>query len=255
VKKLKSRIRLFLRYIDTFGLKGIIMFVEIVFGLSEKISIPDIKHPIIIRKDTTDKYVFRQIFIEKEYDIEFEDQPKLIIDAGANTGLASIFFANKYPEAIIIAIEPEYSNFKVLEGNTRKYKNIFCIQRALSNTADQSMEIVSEGLGEWGFITREIDSNTEENKKVVQSITVNEIFEKYDFNAIDIFKIDIEGAEKELFQNNYEEWLSITKNIIIEFHDRMKAGCRETFTNAIDKYDFSYFTKGENYIFVNNKTV
>jgi cephalosporin hydroxylase len=37
-----------------------------------------------------------QVFIKQEYDFIVEAHPKVIIDAGANIGLASIYFANKY---------------------------------------------------------------------------------------------------------------------------------------------------------------
>ena len=72
-------------------------------------------------------------------------------------------------------------------------------------------------------------------------------------DSIDIFKIDIEGSEKELFEMNYEYWLPKTKCLIVETHDRMKPGCSESVLNTIRKYDFEKIESGENIVFVNNR--
>jgi hypothetical protein len=56
---------------------------------------------------------------------------------------------------------------------------------------------------------------------------------------IDIFKLDIEGAEKELFSVNYERWLEKTNVIIIELHDRFRDGCTEELNNATNPFRFS----------------
>jgi len=58
-------------------------------------------------------------------------EPDVIVDAGANIGLASICFANKYANATIIAVEPEQSNFELLEENVAPYPNIVPVQAAL----------------------------------------------------------------------------------------------------------------------------
>ena len=56
-----------------------------------KISIPQIPHPIYLRNKTSDIPTFDQIFFKLEYDILLEWSPKVIIDAGANIGLAAVF--------------------------------------------------------------------------------------------------------------------------------------------------------------------
>ena len=69
---------------------------------------------------------------------------------------------------------------------------------------------------------------------------------------LDILKIDIEGAEHELFKNNYDTWLPNTRCLIIELHDRMRNRSSQNFFKAISKYDFSYSHQGENLVFINN---
>lgn len=69
---------------------------------------------------------------------------------------------------------------------------------------------------------------------------------------IDLLKLDVEGAEKEIFSVNYENWLPYTKVIMIELHDRFKHGCSKAFFSAVAKYDFSFSIRGENCILVNN---
>ncbi len=52
-----------------------------------------------------------------EFSLPQDFQPKLIIDAGANVGFASLWFLQRFPNTEIIAIEPESSNCEMLKKN------------------------------------------------------------------------------------------------------------------------------------------
>src|SRR5436309_569985 len=68
-----------------------------------------LKHTVFLRSNTSDHSAFWQIFIDKQYEYPIEFIPNTIIDCGANIGLTSVYYANKYPQATIIAVEPEAS--------------------------------------------------------------------------------------------------------------------------------------------------
>lgn len=203
--------------------------------------------PLVVRKDTSDLSVFHQIFVDKEYILPVKIHPKLIIDGGANCGYACLWYMLQYPQAKIIAIEPEQSNFEILEQNTKKYKNIERIQAGIWNK-NTYLKIVDRGYGKWGFMTEEVSENDAYDLK---AITIDKILKQSEHNTIDILKLDIEGAEKEVFSSNYEHWLKKVKILIIELHDRMKEGCSQTVYSAIKKFDFIEKRKGENIIFIN----
>jgi len=74
---------------------------------------------------------FYQIFIREEYEIEHERPVNVILDCGANIGLAAIYYIHKFPDAQIISIEPEESNCEMLEENTRLYPGIKPVKAAL----------------------------------------------------------------------------------------------------------------------------
>jgi hypothetical protein len=84
---------------------------------------PEVKEPIYLRVPSSDLDTFEQVFRNGEYDFRASN-PRFIIDAGANVGLASILFASRYPSARIIAIEPEQSNFDLLKENVAPYPSI-----------------------------------------------------------------------------------------------------------------------------------
>ncbi len=86
------------------------------------IKLPEIKYPIFIRAKSSDEFTFQQIFVKLEYNFATENYPENIIDAGSNTGLAAIYFANKYPDAKIFCFEPEASNFSILENPFRYWQ-------------------------------------------------------------------------------------------------------------------------------------
>ncbi len=229
----------------------------VVLQSQDKIHVYVSGHPdvIYLRGKSSDYPTFKQVFEAKEYEIDFNFTPKFIVDAGANIGLASIYFSQRFESCQILAIEPEASNIEMMHLNLKNYPNVNIAPFALHHTADDVLEIADPGIGNWGFITETSISSKVQKSVIakVKTISIDAILSKYNVDIIDILKIDIEGAEKSLFQKNYEKWLPRTRCIIVELHDRFYPGCKEVVMNAIEKYDFRYFEKGENVIFINNQ--
>src|SRR5262249_30747391 len=100
------------------------------------------------RAGTSDEPVMQQMFIQRDYDVSrlsragdlvgFYQQivtrgrVPLIIDAGANIGASTLYLADSWPDARVIAIEPDPVNMDMLCGNTGGLPNISCIQAALA---------------------------------------------------------------------------------------------------------------------------
>src|SRR5215469_5945413 len=82
-----------------------------------------IKHPLFVRLRTSDVEVYEDIILKKEYDYPTSFSPRTIVDVGANCGMTSVFYANRYPDATVVAVEPETSNYSALVRNTRAYAN------------------------------------------------------------------------------------------------------------------------------------
>ena len=205
-----------------------------------------LKHPIQLRIPSSDVPTYQQVFIDKEYAFHTEKAPEVIIDAGANIGLASVYFANQYPDAKIIAIEPEKSNFDLLKENTAPYPNITAIQAALWNR-NEEINLVDPGLGKWGFMTdgKNPSGNSPDNVcHAVKALTVDRIIEDYGLKRVNIRKVDIEGAEKEVFSDT-SAWIDSVDSIIVELHERMKPGCNRSFYVGSNGFDHEW-SQGEN---------
>jgi FkbM family methyltransferase len=202
--------------------------------------------PLIIRKNTTDVDVFRSIFIFNELKLPINIKPKFIIDAGAYTGLSSLYYSLKYPNAKIFAIEPENSNFETLEKHTKNNPNIFRINAGLWYK-DAFLKIVDRNTGKWGFTTEEV---SESENYDIKAVTIDTLLEQSGFDRVDILKLDIEGSEKELFSKNYNYWVDKINIIVIELHDKIKDGCSEVFYSAIDKNKWKEYKRGEKVILI-----
>lgn len=229
-----------------FGIGGLMVYLKFKFGRTSSLNLMGYEYPIRMRPTATDKTTFREIFLKREYDIALPPALKVqyIIDAGANIGFTSVFFANKYRGTTIISIEPDEENFTVLAENVRAYPGIKPLRTALWYKAD-TLNIIDAGLGKRGLMTE-----ASANGGGLTSVSIPEIIARYGLPRIDILKMDIEGSEKEVFSENYDSWLPVTNCVIIELHDRMKPGCSKAVFAALSKYDFEFSIKGENLVFV-----
>ncbi|MBP6385394.1 MAG: FkbM family methyltransferase [Pseudarcicella sp.] len=226
--------------------KGTLLFVKLKLNLTKQIQIQkNMKYPVYLRPNTSDKSIFELIFIDNEYKMFQDITPKTIIDAGANIGLSTVFFKNKFPNANVICIEPDASNFEVLAQNTKPYGNdITLIQKGLWNKITKTKISDKYNMGKWAMVIEEDLNNSADS---LDTITIDKIMEDHKLERIDLLKIDIETAEKYVFMNNYENWLPKTKMIIIELHDWMEKGTAQPFFMAITKSiaNFSIYHHGE----------
>jgi len=201
----------------------------------------------IIREDSTDIWVFQQIFILHDYRrVAGRHDVRIIIDAGAYVGFSSIYFAELYPHAFIYALEPEESNFQALQRNTRHFPNIKPIQAALWKE-DGFLEVKDGRGGDWSFIVQETSTAGAQR---VPAITMQSLMDQYRLPRIDILKVDIEGAEAAVFEAPAcHAWLPRVRVLVMELHDHLYPGSDQTFLEAINQYQCTAITSGENIIF------
>jgi FkbM family methyltransferase len=213
------------------------------------VQLPGMKQKTWIRKGTSDWMAFKQIFIWKEYEYPIAFIPSTILDAGANVGYAAQWFARRFPGASIVSLEPETSNFTLLERNTADYKNVHLIQAGLWGR-NCFLRIIPSESGNWAFRTEEVDSPASDT---IKALTVTEVMQTRGWETIDLFKMDIEGAEKNVFASDAGNWLPKVKVMFLELHDNIDRDCSKNVFRALLEHDFSVDITGENIVLFNNR--
>jgi len=232
------------------------------------LSIAGHRRKLYYRAGTSDERVIDQIFCNQDYDlrrlrrfpeiIDFLTLAKghgkrpLIVDAGANIGASTIYFAANIPDGLIVAIEPEVHNYCLLVENTRMLR-VEPFQAAVSANTTK-LRVVDPGEGYWGYRTEPLKGDESDESDDVTSIVMSDIFARHGRTCFPfIVKIDIEGAEADLFSDNIE-WVARTPIIIVELHDWLlpKKGIGHTFLRAIAFLDRDFIHIGENIFSIEN---
>jgi FkbM family methyltransferase len=176
-----------------------------------------------LRLQGSDVFVFQQTIVNESYkDVvalyrkSFNVEPRTIVDAGANIGLASLYFSALCPDSVILAIEPDTNNIEIAREHIRSnnFGKVDVRQAALwPETKMLSLVNDFRDRLNWSF-------RVEPDKMGdIPAITPAQMVDHFK-KEIDLFKIDIEGGEAQLFQPQADfEWLKHVKMVAIEVHD------------------------------------
>jgi FkbM family methyltransferase len=200
-------------------------------------------YPFFFRHGASDVRVIRQIFLKEEYrELRGEKNVGRIIDCGANIGCSAFYFLSKYPDAELIAVEPDEGNFRLLQKNLEPFGERARALQAAVWSRDQRLRIDRGHFGdgrEWSYQVR-VCRNDEQAD--VMALSLETVLNQFNWERVDLLKIDIEGAELELFTSGYMPWLSRTRNLAIELHD---PDCEQVFWRAMAGYDYQVQQSGE----------
>lgn len=169
---------------------------------------------LTLRPHYGDLAILYEVFAQCAYELDATELPpqsvRCVIDAGANIGFASLFLAARYPNARIFAVEPHPDNFALLRANTASEPRILPVAACLTGTPGQEVFITTEGRGSHFQMNRAGEGVR------VPGTTIEELIAEHGFETIDLLKIDIEGAEREVFANG--AFLARTRAIVAELH-------------------------------------
>lgn len=178
-----------------------------------------INKPLLVRLGTTDWLVLEEIFIHGDYDVLLKSDAskfKLIVDLGANVGYSVRFWQQHFPASRIIAVEPDCENAMLLQKNAEiGGESVIVVSACVTGWPRQ---VFLDRTGEeWSFSIS--DRQTDESQSI-DGLTLPQILERCaipEDDAIDLLKVDIEGAEAELFATS-GTWLNRVRNILVEVH-------------------------------------
>lgn len=255
---LRKGVRCVRRFVKQFGWRGVGMSLQYLPLELEwpgrsivNVTLPD-GGTIRLRNRTSDKDVFFQVFVIREYDFaylhQFErlrqtyeravaaNETPLILDCGANIGLAAIWFARIFPRARIYAIEPDRSNFDMLCANVRNYANVVPLHAAIWDRHADNLAIVNPADPASCY---QVAETSGADPRGVPAYTVPEVMRMAGSRRILLAKIDIEGGERALFRSN-TDWLTDVDAIAIELHDWLLpgTGSSRNFLTALARYPF-----------------
>lgn len=218
------------------GVKGLswLLPFSLAYRSVETVSLPGNHGTVTLRPNTGDIYALYQVFVKEEYAADFVTPPKVILDAGAHIGLATRWFAIKFPESRIIAIEPEAENFGLLVANTRHLSNVIPLQAALASEAGERA-LIDPGGGSWAYQTAMPQDVGDTAMRLVRTVTVPELMSEFSVERICLLKMDIEGAEAEVLEHS-PEWVSQVDCMAVELHDRFRRGCSYAFYTATEGF-------------------
>lgn len=214
---------------------------------------------LLIRKESSDWDVFIQIFKNKEYLPLIEliklhnFEPKYIIDAGSNIGLTTIYFDIYFQHAFYYCIEPDANNFKILKENTNLNKiNCSVNNYALWNCNEPL--IISNGFRDGKSWSLQIIKSEDDNNTQIKTKTLQNIIDEQNISRIDVLKMDIEGSEEVIFNDNrIHNILLMCSFIIIEIHEEVSN--KNNILKKLREADFEIFFSGEHTIGYNKKII
>jgi len=177
------------------------------------------RDPFHVRLSSTDWLVLEEIFQKDEYTLVRDAirGARWIVDLGANAGYSLRYWQTLFPEARIVAMEPEPNNCLICSRNIASAgleSQVTLLQAAVGPRRRQT-RLVDVGEGEWGYRTEEGET---QKGQPVEVLPLSEVLENHaKGQKIDLLKCDIEGAEKELFED-CRSWIGRVAAIVVELH-------------------------------------
>jgi FkbM family methyltransferase len=171
-------------------------------------------HVVPVR-DFMTLYIYKEIFVDRCYDLSFERSAPVIVDIGANSGLFALRIKQLCPSAQIYCYEPYPPNFEQLRNTIalNKLDSVTPIQKAVgARRGSAKLFIHKRNIGGHSFYAAEASSDNYVDVEVIDLASVLDGLQ----HDIDLLKIDCEGAEFDILMNLTTAAAKKIRQIILE---------------------------------------
>jgi FkbM family methyltransferase len=160
----------------------------------------------------------REIYVDRHYEFTSSRADPRVIDAGANIGLATLFFKQQHPDACVIAFEPEPQAFATLERNiaANHLTHVTPVRKALAREANSR-----DLFGQPGSLVSSLVTSRGSSPQRIKVETTP--LSTYVGNRLDFLKLDVEGMENDVIDELATTGkLSVIKRLVCEYHHHIE---------------------------------
>jgi len=156
------------------------------------------------------------VWLIEEYNkLNFEINPNdIVIDVGAHIGLFTLYASQFCSKGTIYSFEPVKENYKLLLENVKlnnlEQVNIFNL--AVSNSNETVKLYINDDESGHSMFSQSSQSI------MIDSISLQRIFDDNQIEHCNFLKLDCEGAEYEIIKNLPLTYLEKIDKMIIEYH-------------------------------------
>lgn len=182
-------------------------------------------------------HLMEAILLEKEYGrisrLFEKHPPKIIVDAGANVGMFSVYVFSVWKKVTVYAVEPGPDTFEILDQNKNKNLDLDWHTYQYAFWDSDGAVIFEDSNLSMGAHVSSIKRGIQ-----VPSIRLDHFMEKYlpENERVSILKMDIEGAE-EVVLKAAQSSLHRVDMMIIEIHSN---SCDEAFVRDVLGNEFPF---------------
>ena len=186
------------------------------------------------------RYLFNEIFINLEYNFSTDKKNPKIIDCGSNIGMSILFFKMLYPEADVIAFEPDIRAFECAQNNIQdnSLKNVNLINAAILDK-DGEIPFYFDDKTPGSLCMSTNPDRSQGSVTMVKSHCLSPFID----SEIDLLKMDIEGAEIVVLPELYASGkLAKIRQLVIEYHHHIneEEDNLSEFLSILEKAKFGY---------------
>lgn len=138
----------------------------------------------------TDFDVLNEVLVLGEYDDLEISSPRVIIDLGSHIGVSILRFRAAYPDAHIYGFEPDPATFARLARNIQQLNDVWVLPWAIGDADGHT--VFYPRRQSW---LSSVEGSDGAAAVTVESMTLDTALKRLDITAVDLIKIDVEGAE------------------------------------------------------------
>lgn len=255
-------------YVSCYGATGMLWFFfdRVKFSASRhsqvQLTYRRTNQKVTLRTKSSDFHTYYQVFIDDDYRLNggrvlealadgynrilSRGRVPLIVDGGANIGLAAKRFSDVFPKAIVIAVEPDRGNYEVAKTNCAGTSAVRLVNAALWDQRT-TLHLQNPDADAWAY---RFDAREGEDQGI-DALTIDELVASEPSAELMLIKLDIEGAERQVLRTS-ERWWFDAPVLIVEPHDWLPdvGNCLGGIFGRPTYQQFDVLIVGENLAFV-----
>lgn len=196
-------------------------------------------YSVDVRPGTCDVITYYDVVVRELYGRMPIDSVATVIDCGANIGMASAYMLSRFPSSHVWAIEPDPTNFDLCARNLEQFGERAHLLRAAICGHSQPVKAALTLAGTWAST---VVSTTTDDPGAFEGIGMDDLLTRLGLPRVDLLKIDIEGAEVDVFSSGPLHWLDRIGCIEVELESR---AAEEFFFGALSRRGFTFSRFGD----------